>query len=398
MMAATTNPLIRRILERALAGEPLNATDGYALIEAQSGDLATVMTVASALRDRYKGRDVTFSRKVFIPLTNLCRDKCGYCIFARPPSDPEAHTMTPEEVLSVARAGAQAGCKEALFSLGDKPEAVHALARKHLAALGYASTHDYLVAMCRLVLEEVGLLPHANPGVMTNEEMAALRPVTGSMGLMLESISERLMEPGEAHYGCSDKAPAARLETIAQAGRLKIPFTTGILIGIGETRRERVDSLLAIRGLHEHYGHIQEVIIQNFRAKPETRFRYREEPGVLEMIRTIATARLLLGDMNIQAPPNLTPQAYPLYLLAGINDWGGISPVTRDFINPEAAWPKIMELKQVTENAGFRLRERLALYPEYIRRGQEFCDPALRPRIELWADEAGYVREEAIQW
>ncbi len=356
--------------------------EAYRLIHADGTDLLEVMRVAARLRDQYHGRVVSYSRNVFIPLTNLCRDKCAYCTFARAPSDPRAHTMTPEEVLAVARAGQAHGCTEALFSLGDKPELLHDLARRHLAALGYDSTYAYLRDMCRLVLEETGLLPHANPGILTYEELRDLKPVTASMGIMLESVSERLMQPGQAHFGCPDKAPAVRLRMIEDAGRLRIPFTTGILIGIGETREERVDSLLAIAELHRRYGHIQEVIIQNFRAKPDIRFRGREEPSALEMVRTIAVARLILGgEMNIQAPPNLTPDAYSIYLLAGINDWGGVSPVTRDHINPEAPWPKLAELQQVTEDAGFTLRERLPVYPEYIAR-EDFIHPQMREYIQ----------------
>ncbi len=372
---------IEEILEARLAGEPLPREAAYRLIQAEGDELLALFSAAAALRTRAKGTVVTYSRKVFIPLTNLCRDKCAYCTFARPPSDPRAHTMTPDEVLAVAEEGRRHGCKEALFSLGDKPELVHARARQELAALGYASTFDYLLAMSRLVLEETGLLPHINAGILSADQMAALRPVSASMGLMLESVSERLLEPGQAHYGCPDKVPAVRLHMLREAGRLRIPFTTGILIGIGETPAERVDSLFAIAEIHAEYGHIQEVIIQNFRAKPDIRFRHWPEPSALDMMRTIAVARLILGgEMNIQAPPNLTPDAYGMYLLAGINDWGGVSPVTRDHINPEAPWPHLRELADTTRAFGFTLRERLAIYPEFAER-PEFVDPALRPRI-----------------
>jgi len=358
---------LRRILDRALARGRPTREEAYALIHAEGGDLAALMAGAAALRDAHHGRVVSYSRNVFVPLTNLCRDKCAYCTFARPPTDPRARTLTPDEVLAIAQAGQAQGCKEALFSLGDRPEQVHARAREDLRRLGYPSTLAYLRDMCRLVVEETGLLPHANPGVLTPEELAELRPVTASMGIMLESVSERLLEPGQAHFGCPDKVPAARLAMMEAAGRLAIPFTTGILIGIGETREERVDSLFAIAELHQRYGHIQEVIVQNFRAKPDIRFRDRPEPSVFEMLRTLAVARLILGGaMHIQAPPNLTPGAYGLYLLAGIDDWGGVSPVTLDRINPEAPWPKLAELRQVTQEAGHTLVERLAIYPEYI--------------------------------
>jgi len=387
---------VARLVEIAEAGAVRE--EAYRLIRAQGGELLALMGAASELRDRHKGRLVSHSRKVFIPLTNLCRDKCGYCTFAKPPSHPDARTMTPGEVLAVARAGQAQGCKEALFSLGEKPEEQHALARTHLEQLGYDSMTAYLAAMCGLVFEETGLLPHVNCGVLTRDELLQLRAVNASMGLMLENISERLLLPGQAHYGCPGKVPAARLETIATAAELGIAFTTGILIGIGETLEERVDSLFAIRELHERCGNVQEVIIQNFRVKHDIRMRTWGEPSALEMLRTIAVARLVLGGaQNIQAPPNLTPDAYQMYLLAGINDWGGISPVTKDHINPERAWPMIRELRATTAEAGFELRERLALYPEYVLRS-EFVRPQLCARIDALVDERGFVREEDIQW
>jgi 7,8-didemethyl-8-hydroxy-5-deazariboflavin synthase CofG subunit len=379
-------------------GTVVERDEAYRLIRAECSELVALMLAASELRDRHKGRLVTYSRKVFIPLTNLCRDKCGYCTFARPPGDPKAKTMTPDEMLAVARAGQEQGCKEALFSLGEKPEEVHALAREHLRQLGYPSTIDYLAAMCKLVFEETGLIPHANCGVLTRDELLQLREFNGSMGLMLENVSERLLLPGQAHYGCPGKLPALRLETMATAAELGIAFTTGLLIGVGETPEERVDSLFALRDLQERCGNLQEVIIQNFRVKPDIRMRAWGEPSALEMLRTIAVARLVLGgDQNIQAPPNLTPDAYQMYLLAGINDWGGISPVTLDHINPERAWPMVAELRATTAEAGFELRERLCLYPEYLQQ-PEFVRDALRARIEALVDERGIVREEETRW
>src|SRR5919204_2058546 len=376
----------------------LSREQAYRLIRAEGSELVALMLAASDLRDQHKGRLVTYSRKVFIPLTNLCRDKCGYCTFAKPPIHPEAKTMTPDEVLAVARAGWEQGCKEALFSLGEKPEDVHALARQHLRDLGYPSTVEYLAAMCKLVFEETGLLPHVNCGVLTRDELLMLREFNGSMGIMLENVSERLMLPGQAHYGCVGKLPALRLETMAIAGELGIAFTTGILIGIGETPEERVDSLFALRELQERSGNIQEVIIQNFRVKPDIRMRAWGEPSALEMLRTIAVARLILGgEQNIQAPPNLTPDAYQMYLLAGINDWGGISPVTLDHINPERAWPMVAELRAATAEAGFELRERLCLYPGYLAR-PEFVRDGLRARMAALVDERGIVREEETRW
>jgi 7,8-didemethyl-8-hydroxy-5-deazariboflavin synthase CofG subunit len=302
--------------------------------------------------------------------------------------------MTPDEVLAVARAGRKAGCKEALFSLGDKPELRYPEYREWLERRGLRSTIEYLQAMCRLVFEETGLLPHANPGVLSREEMEQLRPVNASMGMMLESTSRRLLTAGEAHHRCPDKVPEVRLAALNTAGELRIPFTTGILIGIGETLEERVDALFAIRELDEKYGHIQEVIVQNFRAKPDTLFAGRPEPAVEDIARTAAVARLVLGDaVNLQVPPNLSRDEYGVFLSAGINDWGGISPVTRDFINPEMAWPEIAALRRVTGKSGFELRERLAAYPEYLRE-PGWMPENLRRQAMVWADDAGLVARE----
>ena len=385
-------------LTKALAGHDLLPEEGCRLVEASGSQLAALILTAGLLRDRHKGRTATYSRKVFIPLTNLCRQKCGYCTFSRAPDDPQAHTMTPDEVLAVAEAGRQQGCKEAMFSLGEKPEERYPQVREQLAHLGHRTMISYLRAMCELALEETGLLPHANPGILSRQELAELREVNASMGLMLENVSARLAARGGPHWDCPGKLPAARLDTIRYAGEMRVPFTTGLLIGIGETPQERVDSLLAIKELHGRYGHIQEVIIQNLRVKADTAMRRWREPSVLDMVRTIAVARLLLPTMNVQAPPNLAPQAYQLYLFAGINDWGGISPVTSDFINPEAPWPSIAELKAVSEEAGFDLRERLAVYPEYLTQRDDFLRESLRQRALTWTDDDGYVRREEERW
>jgi FO synthase len=331
-------------------------------------ELSELMADAARSRDRGHGRLISYSRKVFIPLTHLCRDVCHYCTFAERPRAGQPAYLSPDQVLAIARAGQAAGCTEALFTLGDKPELRYQAAREALSALGYQTTIEYLTAMCGLVLRETGLLPHANPGVMTREEIAALRMVTASQGIMLESTSERLCEKGGVHYGSPDKHPAVRLETIRLAGELKVPFTTGILIGIGETREERIEALQAIRNLHEAHGHIQEVIVQNFRAKPDTKRADAEEPDLDDLLWTIATARKILGpDMNIQAPPNLSPGVYPRLIGAGLNDWGGISPVTPDHVNPEAPWPAIDELARATAESGKLLVNRLAVYPAYAR-------------------------------
>src|SRR5467141_236393 len=353
--------------------------------------LSQLLASATELRAQGKGNVITYSKKVFIPLTTLCRDYCSYCTFRKDPGQPGAHFMTPEEVLALAERGRQAGCKEALFSLGDQPERIFPEASEFLSNQGFTRTLDYLAAMCELVLEKTGLLPHANPGVRDRAALMHLKDSNASVGLMLENVSPRLMRDGLPHAKAPDKVPALRLRTIAEAGKLSIAFTTGILIGIGETMEERIDSLFAIRTLHEKYGHIQEVIIQNFRAKPEIPMAAHPEPSLEDMLRTIALARLILGPhMNIQAPPNLSYDDFPRLLEAGINDWGGISPVTKDFINPEAAWPQIARLQAETEFRGFVLRERLALYPEFVRR-EEFLSPRVRDRVGALSGADGFA-------
>jgi len=357
---------------------------------AAQSPLQELLSAANELRSQGKGNVITYSKKVFIPLTTLCRDYCSYCTFRKDPGQPGAHFMTPGEVLALAERGRQAGCKEALFSLGDQPERIFPEAREFLRSQGHSRTLDYLAAMCELVLEKTGLLPHANPGVMDRAALTHLKDSNASVGLMLENVSPRLMRDGLPHANAPDKVPALRLRTIEEAGKLSIAFTTGILIGIGETMEERIESLLAVRTLHEKYGHIQEVIIQNFRAKPEIPMAAHPEPSLEDMLRTIALARLILGpQMNIQAPPNLSYDDFPRLLDAGINDWGGISPVTKDFINPEAAWPQIARLQAETESRGFVLRERLALYPEYVGR-DEFLSPRVHARVMLLSAEGGY--------
>jgi 7,8-didemethyl-8-hydroxy-5-deazariboflavin synthase CofG subunit len=387
-----------RALDHVAEGRIPDAAEATALLSAPPDRLPVLLDAAAALRDRGRGRRITFSAKVFIPLTTLCRDYCGYCTFRKDPGEPGAFTMSPDQVLALARAGARLGAKEALFSLGDKPEALFAEHRAFLRSVGHRTTLGYLRAVSERVLEETGLLPHANPGLMTERDLVSLREVNVSMGIMLESTSGRLLAPGAAHDRAPDKVPERRLRTIARAGALSIPFTTGILIGIGETHAERVESLLAIRALHERYGHIQEVIIQNFRAKPSIPMRDWPDPGAEDLLRTVAVARLLLGpDMNIQAPPNLSAQGYDRLPAAGLNDWGGISPLTPDHINPERPWPGLAELRRRTESAGHELRERLAVYPEYATRAA-FLDPRLRDRVARAVDTDGFVRPDLEVW
>jgi FO synthase len=367
------------------------------LMEATGTELLELMRAAAALRDRHKGRVVTYSRKVFIPLTTYCRDDCGYCTFKRDPGQPGARYLAPEEVLEIARAGKAQGCKEALFSLGDKPELRFQEAAEALSRFGQKTTHGYLAEMCRQVLKETGLLPHPNPGTLSREEIAALRDTSGSMGIMLENLSPRMRDAGMPHEHAPDKTPGARMANLRFAGELAFPFTTGLLIGIGETPAERVDTLLEIKAVQERYGHIQEVIVQNFRAKPGIPMAAHPDATLTDLLRTIAVARLVLGgEMNIQAPPNLSPDAYPMLLLAGINDWGGVSPVTPDHINPEAPWPLIAELEKRSAEVGYQLRERLTLYPEFITQKTGFVPEALQGAITRLADEEGYARTATI--
>lgn len=326
-------------------------------------------------------------------MTHLCRDFCGYCTFRESPESASRLYMSPEEVLAVARAGQRMGCTEALFTLGERPEQRYPEARRWLADRGYASTLEYLAEMCRLVVEETHLMPHANPGTMSRRELAALQPYNPSMGLMLESTSPRLYEKGGPHEFAPSKRPRVRLRTMELAGELGIPFTTGLLIGIGETRRERIDALLAIRDLHRAHGHIQEVIIQNFRAKPATPMEESEDATSEDMLWTLAVARILLGpDINLQAPPNLSAENYQTFLSAGINDWGGVSPLTIDFVNPEAPWPALADLKRRTEEQGFELRPRLPVYPEYFLGDETWLSPALRDKATALTDSDGYVK------
>jgi 7,8-didemethyl-8-hydroxy-5-deazariboflavin synthase CofG subunit len=384
---------MRQALKDCLQGKLLDRSEALALCNASPDELRELVATAAQLRDLHKGRVVTFSPKVFVPLTNLCRDFCGYCTFRKAPEEHGARTMSLEEVVRLVRQGKLLGCTEVLFSLGDKPEAIYPQMKAFLAGLGFRRTLDYLYQACRAVLEETELLPHANPGVMGKGDLQRLKQVNASMGLMLESTSERLLSSGGAHDNAPDKKPSVRLRTLEQAGKLRIPFTTGILIGIGETWEERIDSLFAIRAIHERYGHIQEVIIQNFRAKPTIPMRLHPDATPPDMLKTIALARLIFGGvMNIQAPPNLTPDGYELYLEAGINDWGGVSPLTPDFINPEAPWPALQRLHEKSAGAGFELRARLPIYPEYIEQGEKFLSPGILPYVAELCGEDGLVK------
>ncbi len=380
------------ILQGIMDGRTLKPEDAVSLISC-TGDTARLLrSTAAAIRIRGKGTTITYSRKVFIPLTNLCRDSCAYCTFKKDPWEEDAKTMTPEEVLSVAEAGRRAGCTEALFTLGERPEQRFAEARVFLQNLGYATTLEYLRYVSELVVKKSGLLPHANPGTMTKKEMSSLRDVNASMGLMLENVSERLCMGNGPHAQAPSKHPKLRLATIKNAGELKIAFTTGLLIGIGETSEEIVDSLYAIKKLNDEYGHIQEVIIQNFRAKPDTPMKANPEPSHEFMQNVVAVARLVFGgEMNLQVPPNLSPTSYPDFISCGINDWGGISPVTKDHVNPEAPWPQVLAVNEACEKLGFKLKPRLPIYPEFILKKNGFIPEPIRGLVDSMIDEAGYA-------
>jgi FO synthase len=373
--------------------DPISREAACRLLLADDDIVPSLLAAAQLARVKFKPGIITYSRKVFLPLTNLCRDYCGYCTFRRDAGGFGAHTMSPDEVMEVVHAGERMGCTEALFSLGDKPELLFPEMRNTLRRFGYKSTLQYLEAMCEKVLRESSLLPHPNPGLMSAEWLDRLARVAPSMGLMLETTSPRLLAKGAAHDNAPDKEPAKRLRVIEDAGKRGIPFTTGILIGIGETVEERVDSLVAIRDLHAKHGHIQELIVQNFRAKIGTPMAFRPEPNRAEMLRTLAVARLLMPHMNIQAPPNLSDPHYADLLDGGINDWGGVSPITPDFINPEKPWPHLEQLQQRTEAKGFELRQRLPVYPEFAGQAATHGD-LLAERLSTAANAEGYAQKK----
>ena len=403
-MAAVTTHALRRALARAERGKALSEDEATELMGARGEDLARLESVAAHLRDLGTGDRITYSRKVFIPLTMLCRDHCHYCTFAKPPAKLEAPFLTPEEVLAIARGGRERACKEALFTLGDRPEDRYDVAREWLRARGFSSTLGYVRASAISVIEETGLLPHLNPGVMSYEELARLKQVSASMGLMLETSSDRLSSKGGPHFGSPDKHPAVRLRTIEDAGRLAIPFTTGILVGIGEDARERAASVFAIRELHRRYGHIQEVIVQNFRAKPGTAMATAPEPDDEEFLAAVATTRVVMGPhVSVQAPPNLSDAAQQLRLLdAGISDWGGVSPLTPDHVNPERPWPAIDSLAATTVARGKTLRERLTIYPRFAASPDPYLAGKMRAPVEALLGEDGLAAEgstpEPVSW
>lgn len=381
--------IINEILDDALLGKEISREEACILMRANISQLSEL---ANSIRQVKKGNIITYSRKVFIPLTNLCRDTCSYCTYKKEPVNPDTMMMKPEKILDIAEKGKKAKCTEALFVTGERPEQKYNEVKKWLRVMGYSTTTEYIIHMNELVIKKTGLLPHTNPGNMTREEMILLKQVNPSLGMMLENVSERLCSPGMPHEFAPSKNPKVRLKTLEIAGQLKIPFTTGLLIGIGETPEELVDSLFEIKKLHKRYEHIQEVIIQNFSPKPDTSMALAPTPIMNYMLRVIAIARIIMPEMNIQVPPNLNLAHYSKYLNAGINDWGGISPITVDHVNPEFPWPKIDDIKNATERFRFRFKARLPIYPEYIRK-EEFLSEHIIKYIYALIDEEGLVRE-----
>ena len=395
------NPLsrdqARSILSRALEGEPLDrvSAGGLAASLPDPNIFEQILEAAAESKRRGKGDVVTVSKNIFIPLTNLCRNRCSYCTFAKQPGTPDAHNFELDEVAEAVRGGVKTGCIEVLFCLGDKPEIAYRYHRDWLAERNWGTTNDYLEESCKLAFDG-GMLPHTNAGILTQEEMSVLRPHNASMGLMLESTSQRLREKGGPHFHAPDKEPARRIRMHAEAGELRIPFTSGLLLGIGETDPDRVDTLFAIAELHEQYGHIQEVIVQPFHPKPDTKMRDVLPISDADVAGWVAIARLVLGsEMNIQAPPNLAPEVLELLLRSGLNDWGGVSPVTVDFINPEAPWPALSELRKRTEAAGQQLRERLPVYPNYIAAGRDWFDDAVWEALPKFMDAKGFATSKS---
>ena len=384
---------LHEIISKAAKLQRIEDSEAYVLSRIREDYLSELSDVASQIRDHLKGKQISFSPKVFIPLTRMCRDYCGYCTFRADPSDLEHLYLSKEQILDLAKKAESLGCTEALFTLGERPELKYKEAKIWLNDRGYKTTLEYLSDMTQMVMPQTSLFPHANPGTMSTREMENLNPSNPSMGLMLESTSEELYKSGGPHELAPSKRPVARLKTIQIAGELGIPFTTGLLIGIGETPKDRIDSLLAIREMNEKYGHIQEVIIQNFRAKPRTPMENFPDAISVEMMWTVAVSRLILGpNMNIQVPPNLSISNFEKYVSVGINDWGGVSPLTIDHVNPEAPWPLIKELKSKTESQGYELVPRLPVYPEFFVNNKDFLSDTMCAQLNSMSDEFGYVK------
>lgn len=389
--AVNPSSKLSKIMDKSRNGIPISREDALYLVTLSPEELPYLLFAASAVRDEGKGSELSYSKNIFVPLTRLCRDRCAYCTFKIEPGDAELF-LTQDEVLELAENGADLGCTELLFVLGDKPELKYKEYKEALNGIGYKTTADYLIDVCKVSLDK-NIFPHSNLGLSTPEELSALRESNPSMGLMLENISDRLLKKGQAHHGCADKVPKLRMQTMEYAGQLRIPWTSGILVGIGETWEERIDSFIALKDLNSEYGHIQEIIVQNFSPKEGIVMEKFPPPTFVDMLKTVAISRLIFGkDMNIQIPPNLNYSNYSLYLLAGINDLGGVSPLTIDFVNPECPWPQVNSMTDEVENLGFELRERLPVYPEFIN--EEFIDSKVLKLINNHIDETGFVPKE----
>ena len=391
-MRERANTNLQEILEKSLEGKMISKTDAVEIINSDQSD--EIAYVARNIRNRIKRKSMTYSRKVFINLVNLCRDKCNYCTYKREPSDTLASMMTPNQVLTIAETGKRFRCTEALFVTGERPEQRYEEARKWLRSVGHSSTVEYIREMSEMVLQKTGLLPHTNSGTLTKKEMSTLKDTNVSLGMMLESSSERLMAKGMAHELAPSKNPKVRVRALQNAGQLKIPTTTGLLVGIGETPEELVDSLFTIKEIHYSYSHIQELIMQNFVPKPGTEMAKFFPPSNDYFLKSVALARIIMPEMNIQVPPNLTPNIFGKYIDVGINDWGGISPVTIDYVNPESRWPSIESVRSVTSSKGYDLRARLPIYPEFLRKNEKFIPDKLMSYIDLLSDASGLVRED----
>ena len=392
VMRERANTNLQEILEKSLEGKMISKTDAVEIINSDQSD--EIAYVARNIRNRIKRKSITYSRKVFINLVNLCRDKCNYCTYKREPSDTLASMMTPNQVLTIAEAGKRFRCTEALFVTGERPEQRYEEARKWLRSVGHSSTVEYIREMSEMVLQKTGLLPHTNSGTLTKKEMSTLKDTNVSLGMMLESSSERLMAKGMAHELAPSKNPKVRVRALQNAGQLKIPTTTGVLVGIGETPEELLDSLFTIKEIHYSYSHIQELIMQNFVPKPGTEMAKFFPPSNDYFLKSVALARIIMPEMNIQVPPNLTPNIFGKYIDVGINDWGGISPVTIDYVNPESRWPSIESVRSVTSSKGYDLRARLPIYPEFLRKNEKFIPDKLMSYIDLLSDASGLVRED----
>src|SRR5919197_3922217 len=391
-MRERANTNLQEILEKSLEGKMISKTDAVEIINSDQSD--EIAYVARNIRNRIKRKSMTYSRKVFINLVNLCRDKCNYCTYKREPSDTLASMMTPNQVLTIAETGKRFRCTEALFVTGERPEQRYEEARKWLRSVGHSSTVEYIREMSEMVLQKTGLLPHTNSGTLTKKEMSTLKDTNVSLGMMLESSSERLMAKGMAHELAPSKNPKVRVRALQNAGQLKIPTTTGLLVGIGETPEELLDSLFTIKEIHYNYSHIQELIMQNFVPKPGTEMAKFFPPSNDYFLKSVALARIIMPEMNIQVPPNLTPNIFGKYIDVGINDWGGISPVTIDYVNPESRWPSIESVRSVTSSKGYDLRARLPIYPEFLRKNEKFIPDKLMSYIDLLSDASGLVRED----